>query len=342
MKQTGNSWPFQCICIILFSCLLTPSCTHDPINFEQLDTICFESEVLPLLQNSCTTSGCHDASTAAEEVILTDYASIMQIVTPGDPRASRLYDVITNMNRENFMPPNGPLPLKDRSLIQVWIAQGSMNTKCPDEIIDTGNTNPIDWGDSVCFNQDILPVFLLNCATSGCHNVASHAEGYELTDYASILSSEEGIVPFNPESSEIYLAITSTESDDRMPPYDALTSAQINAIRTWITEGALNSDCSDYLCDTLNAISFTNQVFPVLQNNCITCHNSPPGDGGILLNNYAYVLAASGAMRNGTPVLTGALRHINGFAPMPSIDYMLNECSIRTIELWISQGALDN
>jgi hypothetical protein len=60
----------------------------------------------------------------------------------------------------------------------------------------TGNTTTIvcnqtavnNTKDSVCFNTVILPFFSTNCATSGCHDSKTKAEGYDLSNYKSIIS----------------------------------------------------------------------------------------------------------------------------------------------------------
>jgi hypothetical protein len=292
-------------------------------------------------------SGIFNTTNNNEGFSAVNYASIIQLVKPGDPKGSRLFQVITDINGENFMPPNQPLPANLRDLIEVWIGQGALDTQCPSSSPDTSTTGnippPINYGDSVCFNQDVLPIFLSNCATAGCHNTTSHVEGYALTDYTSIMSSEEGIIPFNPESSKLFRVVTNVGSGDRMPPppRSQLTSAQIDMLRTWINDGALNSDCPNSTCDTVNAISFSTQVLPILQNRCVSCHNSSQASAGVMLDNYAHVQATSNNIRNNTSVLIGAIRRMTGFKAMPP-GYLLDECSIRTIELWIDQGTLNN
>src|SRR6186713_3307880 len=52
----------------------------------------------------------------------------------------------------------------------------------------------------VCFNTEILPLFIVNCGMSGCHDAVSHKSGYDLTTYSGIMV---GIVPFKPESGTI-------------------------------------------------------------------------------------------------------------------------------------------
>jgi len=105
-----------------------PSCTHEPENLDGLDTVCFETQVLPVIQTSCGMTGCHDGS--AEGFLATDYPSIMETVIPGDPRSSKLYKVITDINSDDMMPPERPLTQEQRTIIQVWIAQGAENTLC--------------------------------------------------------------------------------------------------------------------------------------------------------------------------------------------------------------------
>ena len=137
--------------------------------------------------------------------------------------------------------------------------------------------------------------------------------------------------------------ITESESDDRMPPPPRapLSAAQVSMLQTWINEGALNSNCPDATCDTTGTISFSEQVFPILQNNCISCHNSTLANGGVLLNNYTNVKTAAETERSGTSLLIGAIRRLNNFSAMPPSN-TLDECAIRTIERWVEQGIMNN
>jgi len=82
-------------------------------------------------------------------------------------------------------------------------------------------------------------------------------------------------------------------------------------------------------------------VKPVIDNNCLSCHNTNVTNGGINLDGVARVKTCAETMRNGIPLLSGVIRHTTGFSAMPP-GSSLNECNIRKIELWISQGRLDN
>lgn len=107
---------------------ITSSCKHEVISAEQMDPICFTEQVLPIFQNSCATSGCHDATTAEKGYVFTDYAGIMKAITPGNAAKSKAYRAITGASE--LMPPDNPLPIDKRTLIRLWIEQGAKDTTC--------------------------------------------------------------------------------------------------------------------------------------------------------------------------------------------------------------------
>lgn len=326
--------------IFLIYLFLSSACSHESQILDEMDTICFDSQILPLIQNSCGTTGCHDGFSVEEGFNASSYETIIQAVKPGYPKESKLYNVLTSIWGENIMPPDSPLSLDDRNLIRVWIAQGALMTTCNSDTID--ETIP-DESDTLCFQQDILPVFQSGCAISGCHDAATHTDGYSLSDYASIMSNDEGIVPFNPNSSEIFEVITENDPGDRMPPppRNALTNDQIENIRTWILNGALNSNCPQNICDTLSVISFSNQVFPVIENNCLSCHNASTTNGGISLSNYQNVKSVIETERDNNSLLIAVINRLPGFSSMPPYN-SLYPCDIRIIELWVEQGYENN
>lgn len=89
-------------------------------------------------------------------------------------------------------------------------------------------------------------------------------------------------------------------------------------------------------CNTAN-VSFAQTVWPVLNNNCVSCHNGPGASGGIRLGNHSEVVAAIDGGR-----FLGAIRHESGFSAMPQGGNKLSDCNISQIEAWIAQGKLNN
>jgi len=114
--------------VLALPLLFNNACRHDPVGISQLDTVCFQTQVLPVIQTSCGISGCHSSG---GEFSLTNYSEIMTIVTPGNAGKSKLYKVITEVNGVNMMPPSRPLSKEQRTYIMVWIEQGAKNTTCP-------------------------------------------------------------------------------------------------------------------------------------------------------------------------------------------------------------------
>lgn len=329
--------------LLVFLTFFIVGCQHDPVFVDETGEICFDQQILPLLQTSCGISGCHDAGTASEGFAATDYASIMKIVTPGDVKGSKLYNVITDINGENFMPPDNPLTQNQRMLIHLWIAGGAQETKC-NQASNPGNnpgTNPQPV-DTITFVQDILPLLQSSCATTGCHDNITHEEDIRYTSYEGVMNSGT-VDAFRPDNSEMIEKITDDEPDDRMPPppLSALTSEQISQLKKWISDGALNSSYIDASCDTAGTIEFLTEVWPVIQNNCVGCHNNTVTNGNVNLNGYEFIKKQAETTKNGISLLKGVITHAAGFVGMPPA-WQLAHCDIRKIELWIEQGRLNN
>jgi uncharacterized membrane protein len=121
-------------------CLVTvmmPSCTHDPVGLELIkDTVCFDTQVMTILTNSCY---CHNNG-STEGFNMANHTDVMDYVTAGNPRKSKLYQVITAINGVNMMPPapGPPVSQENRILIEVWIAQGAPNKICTQDTTVAG------------------------------------------------------------------------------------------------------------------------------------------------------------------------------------------------------------
>jgi len=89
-------------------------------------------------------------------------------------------------------------------------------------------------------------------------------------------------------------------------------------------------------CDTTN-VTFTNNVFPIINSNCTACHSGAAPSGNIRLENYNDI---STAANNGS--LLGVIRHESGWSPMPKGGGKLNDCDIAEIETWVNQGTPNN
>jgi hypothetical protein len=184
--------------------------------------------------------------------------------------------------------------------------------------------------DTVYFSNDILPLVVSSCGTTGCHDKDSHKDGVILTDYASIIRTG-GIKPGDPSDSE-FMETLNDDGDDLMPPppNDPWSSEQIEMMRQWIAQGAQNNACSDG-CDTSN-VTFSGQIWPMMESYCTGCHSASAPGGGIVIAGYEDMVALA---ENGS--LMGSIRYEDGYAPMPT-NQMLSDCNISLLQLWIDDG----
>lgn len=84
-------------------------------------------------------------------------------------------------------------------------------------------------------------------------------------------------------------------------------------------------------------LSYTRDIAPLLQRQCLDCHRASANFGNVTLEGYDNVLRY---VESGQ--LLGVIRHEPGFSPMPKDRPQLVACEIEKIETWIADGAPDN
>lgn len=190
------------------------------------DTIYFERDILPILSSNCAYSGCHDAVTAEDGVILVDYNSVMTSkadVRPGNPNGSDLYEKIVESDPDDRMPPppNPPLTNEQIQAIRKWILQGAQNLKC--DQCDTAN---------VSFKDDIHPIFKTSC--ENCHGGSNPSGSRSMENYSEIRDAVE--------NSEVLPRIKHVPGYAPMPPSGIkLDQCRINKIEAWARAGYPNN-----------------------------------------------------------------------------------------------------
>jgi|SRR5690606_26629877 hypothetical protein len=89
-------------------------------------------------------------------------------------------------------------------------------------------------------------------------------------------------------------------------------------------------------CKTEN-VSYQADILPILTGKCYQCHDAANNQGNVTLEGYDNLkfYANSGQ-------LLGAIRHDNGFSPMPQSGGKLSDCYISLFGIWVAEGALNN
>jgi mono/diheme cytochrome c family protein len=209
------------------------------------------------------------------------------------------------------------------------------NYKNPPADITGGNdtiTPPPPEDTTICFQDQIMPIFSSNCNMAGCHD-GSNSEAQQLTSYAYIMND---IVAYNPSQSDIYRAITGTGGDP-MPPTGSLTPAQINLIYRWINQGAQNTTNCANSCDTSN-VTWSGIVSSIITNNCVGCHGAGAGNG-VNLSSHSSIKTFLDVAANNTRFLNSV--NYTSTKPMPPSGKM-SVCKVRQVDIWVNAGYLNN
>ncbi len=202
------------------------------------------------------------------------------------------------------------------------------------ELIPQETTSNSCDKDTVYFENDVLPLIISSCAKSGCHDKASHKDDIILDSYENIMDHGE-IKPGKPNSSELIEVMLESDPSDVMPPppLSPLSSEEIGMISKWISQGANNNSCND--CDTSN-VSYSQTISKIISTNCSACHNANNATGGVILDSYSEIKKEVDSKR-----LKKTINHLPGFKVMPP-GYKLSDCNIKSIEIWIQNGAPNN
>jgi len=191
---------------------------------------------------------------------------------------------------------------------------------------------------TIWFEQEVLNIFLTNCALSGCHG------DIDPQDDELVFTSWAGITAGDTEE-DIWEAINEDPDDnDHMPPLeddngntlDQLSAEEIAIIGAWISQGANNTSCEGG-CQLTN-VTYSGTIAPIVQDRCLgSCHAGGNPAGGIMLSSWAGLNAVAIDGR-----LALAVQHLPGAVAMPQSGPMLSQCRIDQILAWIQNGAPNN
>lgn len=226
-----------------------PGCVHDPfdpVNPDPTDTteqpidtmtgipcdpnlVYFEFEILPILKSNCAKSGCHDAASHQDGIVLDNYANVIasDVIDPFDLDGSDLYEVITENDPDKRMPqpPNARLTPDQISLIAQWIQQGAQNLECDP---NAGVCDTL----SVTYSGVIAPLLTTYCV--GCHSGGAPSGNILLNTHSGVQT-----VAMN---GRLLGAITWAPGFQQMPRGSSkLSDCHIAKIKAWIEDGAPNN-----------------------------------------------------------------------------------------------------
>ncbi len=97
---------------------------------------------------------------------------------------------------------------------------------------------------NVSFSQHIYPVLQVKCAFSGCHASPNPSNGINLSTWSNVTADPNIVFPGEPDLSRLVWSIEGRSGISPMPPVGysrPVTAKQLQGIKTWIDEGALDN-----------------------------------------------------------------------------------------------------
>ncbi len=214
------------------------ACKHDPQeiitpvinnpdngnNNNTNDSVSFQTEILPMLVGNCAMTGCHDAASASEGVILNNYNNVINTakVIAFNPNNSELYEVLLETDPDKRMPrpPAAPLSQTQIALIAKWINQGARNTN-----IVRCDTNTYTFA-------AVQTIISNSCG--GCHSSANPQGGISLGNYNNIKQQTQ--------NGKLLGSINHLLGNSPMPKGgNKLESCKITIIQKWANAGCPNN-----------------------------------------------------------------------------------------------------
>ncbi len=201
------------------------------------------------------------------------------------------------------------------------------------------------------FVQDVKPVLEFNCVS--CHR-ADNAKGkLRLDEKEFAFKSKDVITPGDPEESSLYWTTTLAIDDDEiMPPVKneekdyPLRKAEQTILKQWIKEGAKWPDGIKLTSRKRlpKKISFVNDVKPILEINCLSCHRKDKAEGKLRLDTFEHAFANDDVIVPGDPVASDLWYLCT--LPMDDEELMppegndpLDPADLFMLRRWIEEGA---
>lgn len=227
LNDKNTPLPNQTVVVDTSSSIVVPVSPVSPANTTcSPDTVYFQQTILPLITSNCAMSGCHDAISKKDGVILTDYTNIMREVKVASPASSDLYKCLNETGEDRMPPaPAAEFSLANKALVLKWIQQGAKNNSCVASSANCDTTG-------ISFSASVFPTLKTYC--TGCHSGTTPSAGIDLNSYAA--------VKVYAANGRLMGSINHTAGYKPMPSSTSkLGVCEISQIKAWIAEGTLNN-----------------------------------------------------------------------------------------------------
>jgi formylglycine-generating enzyme required for sulfatase activity/mono/diheme cytochrome c family protein len=199
------------------------------------------------------------------------------------------------------------------------------------------------------FVKHVKPV--LESACLSCHGAEKPKGSLNLTTAAGLMKGGDygaAVVPGDPSKSPLYTTtILPADHADVMPPKgDLLTKEQSDMLKDWIAKGAKWPD--GLVLKQVQRVSFTKDIQPILEFECVSCHRSDYDKGDLDLGTKVAALTTGGSgvslipwdpQKSALYTSTILPADHDDLMPPASKGGPLAKETTELLRLWIEQGA---
>ena len=201
------------------------------------------------------------------------------------------------------------------------------------------------------FTRDVQPILEHNCVS--CHRKDNAKGKIRLDTKEAAFAGEDVIVPGKPEDSSIYWTTTLPLDDELvMPPFEhedkdyPLRDEEKEILKEWIINGAEwpDSIVLEPQKRLPKTITFEENIQPILEQNCVSCHYEGKVKGDLRLDTFEYAFEADHIIVPGEPldsdlwVLCTLPQDDEMFMP-PEGNDPLTASELFMLRRWIEEGA---
>jgi hypothetical protein len=192
-----------------------------------INDIVVTKSVRSIIRNNCVSAGCHGGG--GVKPYLDSYESVMTMVTPGNPEASELFQLVTTSDLNKAMPPVNygvDLTVSEKNIIYNWIKNGAK----PNPGIED-------------YRPAAIALISIGCSSGNCHNQATASGAWARKGLLGSLS-------VNDSSTFVFTNLTSgsvtTYSQLKNPKLTSVWTAYKDSVKKFYSDTLVNASFRPY------------------------------------------------------------------------------------------------
>ncbi len=191
-----------------------------------VNDIVVTKSVQSIIKSNCVSATCHGGT--GVKPYLDTYASVKDMVVPGNPEASQLFQLITTSDFNKAMPPVNygvDLTVSEKSMIYNWIKNGAKEKPGLDD-----------------YRPAAVALLTIGCSSANCHNQATASGAWARKGLLTITSADTSTYAYiNPAT-----GLTSLYAQLKEPTLAKVWNAYKDSVKKFYADTLVNASFRPY------------------------------------------------------------------------------------------------